>query len=194
MGGRLAVGILGWPRGRPCAAVFWPISAPLTATIAHPAVLPGRTARPWIFQSREGGCRTPDSGFVTPTSELACLAYGPAMPPRTFLRRRFPPTNAETVSSPAPSREGMRRRIWAAAGGGDDAARKSCRHGEGSVDRPRFDGSRSHMPGSWSIRPSNVSLFGLKRRFFVPALQLSLATRAAAVNTGPQGHRAAAWC
>jgi len=39
--------------------------------------------RPWVFQPRRGGCRTPECGIVTPTAKLAPVPPGnfsPAIP------------------------------------------------------------------------------------------------------------------
>jgi hypothetical protein len=100
--------IEGGLHGRPCAVIFWPISAPLTATIAHPVgSYPDERRGRWVFQPREGGCRTPEGGTVISHLGAGLPCLRPSHAPEDFLRHRFPPTNAETVSSPAPSREGM---------------------------------------------------------------------------------------
>jgi hypothetical protein len=60
--------------------------------------------RPWVFQPRRGGCRTPEVGTVTPTAKLAPVAPGtfsPAIP--SAMASRIP-------QAPLPSRVVRRSR------------------------------------------------------------------------------------
>jgi hypothetical protein len=87
--------------GRPCAVIFWPISAPLTATIAHPACShrtngeaagysnPGRAAAGPL---RAGSLHPPRSWLALPTAQPCPrgVSSGTASSPRMPRRSRAP--------------------------------------------------------------------------------------------------------
>ena len=99
-----------WPWGRPRARRYFGPS-PLRLSHNRASGIARRTAGPWIFQSRRGGCRTPEFRFVTPTVRLASVPpfRGTSIPPphphgNFSGAASFPARGASRY--PRPSREG----------------------------------------------------------------------------------------